>query len=709
MIERRLAIWLLTAAACGVAGGAGGSLSGQVPDTLQPDTLTRDSLAASMEPLRVRAARPAASASGASVLRLNLGSPAVTAAPLLEDALRRIPFVHVRENSRGEAQLTLRGTGSRQIAVLVDGIPLTLGWDARTDLSLIPVDAARSVELFRGVSSVLHGPNVLGGVVSIGIGRGEAGPGQRLSAVQGSVDGTGSTVGAARLGRKWRIGEGHLSLQAGAAHRARGGVPLPGGIEQPPDADPGERLNSDLRHASAFFTGRYESRAGSWIAMSTFGYGAEKGVPPELHVSTPRRWRIPDAKRIVTTISAGTAPGSMPPGKGSFEVNLGLDLGSTETEAFESLAYERVFEREFADHRTLILRARSEHELGGGVLRSAFTWASARHVERVGPGDVALPDDQAVLAYYRSVYRQHLTSFGAEVELPVGSSGSGFWSDARISAGASLDHSSTPETGGLEPRSPIYDWGARIGGSVQAGRAARLHAGVSRRVRFPSLRELYSGALGRFIANPWLGPEELRAIESGVTATFAGLGGAIEAQAVLFYQNFSNAIVRVGVLGDGRFQRQNRKSVGAAGLELLGGVRWGEVVVGGDVTVQKVSLRSDLVEGGPLYDTRQRAEYQPEFAAGVTVEGPVMAGLKARAGLEMVGRQYCVNPDLGIDVAIESTTRIDLGASRRVRIGGPFDTLLVSLSLDNVTDAAVYDQCGLPQPGRLLRLQVQLP
>jgi iron complex outermembrane receptor protein len=30
------------------------------------------------------------------------------------------------------------------------------------------------------------------------------------------------------------------------------------------------------------------------------------------------------------------------------------------------------------------------------------------------------------------------------------------------------------------------------------------------------------------------------------------------------------------------------------------------------------------------------------------------------------------------------------------------------LGLDNVTDATVYDQCGLPQPGRTLRLGLDL-
>ena len=70
-------------------------------------------------------------------------------------------MIQVRANSRGEAQPDMRGAEDRQIAILLDGIPLTVGWDHRTDMSVIPLTAFRNVTLLRGLSSMLHGPNVL--------------------------------------------------------------------------------------------------------------------------------------------------------------------------------------------------------------------------------------------------------------------------------------------------------------------------------------------------------------------------------------------------------------------------------------------------------------------------------------------------------------------------------------------------------------------
>lgn len=684
-VGRRIArrgAWPLLAALAYLPGAE--SVAAQVPDTV-----SRDTVSFRLRELRIEALRPVASVSGASAVRLSLQSPRVAAVPLLEEALREIPFLQVRENSRGEAQPTLRGTESRQLAVLVDGVPLTLGWDARTDLSLIPVDAAREIQLFRGISSVLHGPNVLGGVVSIEIGHGSVEADRRLNGMQGGMDATGAAFGGVRLGRTWSSGEGGVSVQAGGAYRTRDGVPLPGGVVQPAAADPNRRLNSDLDHASAFFTGRVESEGGAWVSTSAFGYRAERGVPPELHTMNPRRWRMPETKRVVSTVSAGTGWGRTPFGTGDFEVSIGIDAGDAQIDEFETLAYEDIAGQEFADDRTLTFRGLSDHELGDGVVRTALTVAETRHVERIAPGG-------------ESTFRQRLFSLGGEVELPLASPGAGFWSGARVSLGASWDHGSTPETGGREARETIDDWGARVGGSAQIGRRVRFHMGASRRVRFPSLRELYSGALGRFVPNHELAPEILRAAEGGVTGTVEAFGAEVEAQAVLFVQSFSNAIVRTG-LGDGRFRRENRRRVDAAGIELLGDARWGGVSVGGDLTWQNVDVTDRRFEGLAL-----RAEYQPAIAVGAHVEGPLPAGLRARAAVEAIGRQYCVDPDLDADVALDPTARVDLVVSREFAVGGPFRTLQTSLSLDNLGDATVFDQCGLPQPGRLLRLQFRL-
>ncbi len=688
-----IAARLVTCVAGLVTLASAGPVTAQTPaDSVRADSTAADTTVVQLDAIRVRATRPLSTTAGASAVRLSLSSPRLAPVPILEDALRAVPFVQVRENSRGEAQLTLRGTESRQVAVLVDGIPLTLGWDSRTDLSIVPVAAARQVQLFRGLSSVLHGPNVLGGVVEVDISRGDLPPDPPASGLDAGIDDTGAAVAGVTFGRQFQAGDGRLSVHAGAGVRSRSSVPLASGIDQPLTADEGRRLNSDLDHLSGFFAARYGADTGGWISLSSFAFRAEKGVPPELHIQDPRLWRIPETARVVTAISAGTGWRTTPLGEGDLEASLGLDFGEAQIDSYETLAYQTVEAREFADDRTITARLLGDHTLGGGTIRSAFTWAETRHVERFDPGDT-------------SRFRQRLFSLGVEVEQPLVSRvGSGeLFSDLRVTLGGSFDRASTPETGGREARDPIDAWGARLGASARVGSGdGRLHLGVSRRVRFPSLRELYSGALGRFVPNPGLQPEALRTIEAGVTGGGRALSAELEGQVVFFHQRFSDAIVRTG-LGDGRFMRENRNRVTAAGMELLASLQWSRVELGGSLTWQDVRL-TDLSASS----TQRRAEYQPEIAGGIDLTGRLPAGLTARLGLEIIGRQFCVDPEAGTDVALDPAARLDFHATREWKLGGALSRLQTTVSLDNLTDQAVFDQCGLPRPGRLLRLQVRI-
>jgi iron complex outermembrane receptor protein len=329
-----------------------------------------------------------------------------------------------------------------------------------------------------------------------------------------------------------------------------------------------------------------------------------------------------------------------------------------------------------------------DHTLAEGTVRAAFTFADTRHIETLDRGEA-------------SRFRQQLWSLAAEAEQPLGrkTDDTGPLSDLTLTGGLSLDRASTPETGGREARIALVDWGTRVGVSALiAGGSTRLHGGVSRRVRFPSLRELYSGGLGRFIPNPDLEPEVLVVGELGATAELGGLEG----QVVLFHQRWSDAIVRSSV-GDGTFRRENRNRVTATGIELLASLRLGPALLGGDLTLQGVALRDELAP-----QTEREPEYQPEVFGDLEFSGPLALGVWGTAAVGYVGPQYCVNPELEADQRLSASGRLDLLLGREWRLGGPLSILETSLALDNATDATVFDQCGLPQPGRTLRLQVRV-
>ena len=136
-------------------------------DAVTADSAVADTLAQVLETLMVRVKRPLV-IGGSSAFEADLDSIAfLEPSATLADLLREMPLLRVRENSRGEMHVALRGSESRQVPVLLDGTALTYGWDNRTDLSLIPLTGVRRVTTVRGLSSLLAGPNVLGGVLRL--------------------------------------------------------------------------------------------------------------------------------------------------------------------------------------------------------------------------------------------------------------------------------------------------------------------------------------------------------------------------------------------------------------------------------------------------------------------------------------------------------------------------------------------------------------
>lgn len=145
---------LVTFALCGGLALDGDSALAQMPNTVA-DT-------ASVVPLphiRVEARHGPTRIGGTGAILVNLDSMARASAPRLEEVLRRVPLLHVRTNSRGEAEVIARESESRHVAVLVDGIPLTLTWDGRADVSVVPATAPVETRFVRGLASMLHGPN----------------------------------------------------------------------------------------------------------------------------------------------------------------------------------------------------------------------------------------------------------------------------------------------------------------------------------------------------------------------------------------------------------------------------------------------------------------------------------------------------------------------------------------------------------------------
>jgi len=96
----------------------------------------------------------------------------------IEDALRTVPGVEIqRSGSLGKTtSIRIRGTGSSQLQVLVDGMRVKSPTLGSLDLSELSLDAIERIEVVRGPQSTLHGADAIGGVVNIITKKGQGPP-----------------------------------------------------------------------------------------------------------------------------------------------------------------------------------------------------------------------------------------------------------------------------------------------------------------------------------------------------------------------------------------------------------------------------------------------------------------------------------------------------------------------------------------------------
>jgi iron complex outermembrane receptor protein len=653
----------------------------------QRDTLRTDTAVFRIEGIRVVSRRAVTLPGGASAIEIPVDSLRLPAAPTAEELLRKVPALHLRTNSRGEAEITVRGSESRQVAVLVDGVPLTLGWDARTDVSALPAGAVSEVNLFRGLSSILHGPNVLGGVVELKLAQGLEFPARSTLSASLGLDDRGG-YGSSAIGEvPFDLGSGQATVRFGGSLRDTPGFPLPEGVEEPVLVEDNLRLNTDTRALSGFLAVRQEAEGGAWSSFSLSSSRTERGIAAELGAQNPRLWRYPEVSRTILALSGGSGERDTRWGVGDVEASLGVDLGHSEIRSYATRAYQDVAGTEDGTDRTVTLRLLGDHTLARrGELRGSFTYSDILH--------------EAIVNEASAEYQQRLMSLAGESVWRLMEDPGGWVQSLRLSVGGVWDRGSTPRTGGLESLGILDDWGARVGLSALVNDGAMaLHAGVSRRGRFPALRETYSEALNRFKPNPDLHPEHLLALEAGVT-TRAGTG---EIQVVGFHHKLTGAIRRI-TLPDKMRMRVNADELRSTGLEVLLSQSFGPVRLEGDLMLQRVELTdpATTVSGEP--------ENMPERSGRARVSFPLLAGLTAGAEAEYTGKQFAQHPDTGADVDLEGGVWWNGLLSRSWSLPphvGFVQRLETVVSVDNLADTALYDQFGLPRPGRLFRVQVR--
>ena len=668
------------------AGGRGGTL-GRAAWTLalllavsaaaRAQPLPPDSLPAYRRPLDtmrvelgevVVGTEAAAAPAGPGAVRV--GNAALAAVPTasLADVAPLLPGATVQTNSRGETLVYLRGAGERQTLLLLDGAPLAIPWDRRIDLALVPALALGDVEAVAGPAAMTAGPDALGGAVRFRTRRlgtdglfAEADAWGRLPAA--------GQLGAIGLGRRGPFGWAVAGQGGGVrGEPVAGGADLP--FSQPADA---LRTNTDRRRASTLV--RLDWTRAAWRgAVTVLGATDASGVAPESHLDPARErvryWRLPARRYGLAVLNLERArTDGLTLGATAWAGGFGQTIAQFPTAAYDGLALEQHDRDAWAGAR---LRAERPTPVGRFALTGRGQFARHRERERE-PGETAPPFDR---------YGQVDAGALADWRHRVGR--------AELRLGARYDRLALLETGGKPGRDPFG--AASAFGSVEAsvGGGWRLHAAAGRAARFPTLRELFGVALGRFAESPDLEAERAWTGEVGAERSAARW----QARLVGFGRRTTDAIEQE-TLADGRRRRINLGGTYAVGLESVGAVRIGRAGrVTGHLTLQH--LRDDSgarLPEKPSAIARATAGWAPPLGPNARLEGRWSGG--------------AVGPDAaGALVDLASAPRVAVRVGYRARLAGAVADAFVRG--ENVTDAAFEPQLGLPAPGRSVQLGLRL-
>ncbi len=591
---------------------------------------------------------------------------------------RLIPAAHVQTNSRGESLIYLRNAGERQVALFFNGALLNVPWDNRMNLDLVPANIIGGVTVTKGVPSTLYGTNVLGGAINIT---------SRTLDHEGSVTEIGGVIGQHATSD---VAFAHIVSTGGYKFTAAGGYNTRDGLALPPvnlfsQNSSSVRSNTDRKVLNLFGQGSYRWQNGTEVGLSYLYFDGDFGIAPEGHLnpaeSSVRYWRYPHFANTTVILNA-SAP------LGTRAILRGAAWGSwfeQHINSYTSDQYDNLEEQQQDEDVTFGSRITYNLQIGEGQLSIALNGLQSEHrevtLEAGEDGDI-LQNGTAELA----IYEQVVFSAGSEYMLPLSE-------NLRLNIGGSLDGISTPQTGDKPARPVQTGVGVASGLQYRISDHMMLRASSGRKVRFPTMRELFGVALNRFLLNPDLKPETSFVTEMGIVLQSPHASGEI----IWFYQRTHDTIDQQNVNVDGQSLRQRINLDGSRvhGVELVGRSRViPSLLVDGHLTM----MQPRGIDDG---ETIQLTE-KPAVLGSLGLTHNHASGIAINGQATYTGRAYGRDEANELVPLVRSVV-IDAKLSYLFTAGNQGLFTEVFLRVDNVFDAETLPQLGLPGAGRLFR------
>ncbi len=603
---------------------------------------------------------------------------------LISDALRGLPGVSLRPNSRGETVARVRGAEERQTAVFFDGAPLSVPWDGRVDLGVLPAGLVNSVQITKGAVPIEYGTNAVAGVVDLQSAVGGEGIDASLAA---------GSEGARRGSVVWQggpdAGELSVTLAAGTVQRDAQTI---ADIDELPfsQRDNQARTNSDLDTRSLFAGIGADAEVIDW-RVSLLHVDSERGIAPEAHldpaIDAPRYWRYPQIRltQLNVSLRGDWDTTRQDAQAGEWRVVAWRQWFAQRIDAYRNDTYTNLRSREDGDDDTVGARATISRGVGDWTWRGSLSAQSSTHAQI----DTQFP---AAIAGPRLRYRQELASLGLEADWSLSET-------VQATFGLGQDAARTPLTGDKpsQPRQSGTTWALAV--RAKPVEDWTFSAALGRRQRFPTARELFGEALGRFLINPDLQPERVTLLD--LEAAWESQRGRLSINP--FWQRSGDTLAqRVVATPTGSLrQRFNLPGSDAWGLDAYAAFelspQWA-IEVG-------ASWLQTSVDKSPTFAFAELPQ-RPSHELSLAVDWQPWGKTDIRAEMRRTGHTFDIDAD---------GRKRDLGGGTEWALKGQLPiwhmaderALRLTYSIENLTNAVIEPQLGLPLPGRTVWIGLQ--
>lgn len=425
------------------------------------------------------------------------------------------PGVDVVRHPKKGAGLVIRGLDSRAGQLLIDGVPVSENYAGGFDLTTLGADHFQTVAVERGIVSLLHGPNSQAGVVSLSS---ELKVADRRA--QAALMG-GQWRDSGLLDRGWYLAGGKrigaFTVSAALTSRRSDGFLLSNDFHtnewnESFHEDGGVRDGSDRELNLMTLRSEYCFAPRLRVQLVGHLFLTERGIPPFESSNYVRYWRFSKYDTGLGILSAEWTP---------------LASGSTGLERLRASVFGTHHEDRIEDYEDATYQK---------ITSNPLAWFAKSDYDNFSVGGTLTPvwrlsRSNRLSATARVVHDSHDSR-----TLPVGKDKE--WEEWRTSgctllnAAAEDAHEFGPVTlgGGVgaaalllaperirgvdyEPEENFkWDMEARLFSEYRPTSLYRLMLTLGRKLRFPTLKELYSGVAG---GNPELEPERAWMAEGG--------------------------------------------------------------------------------------------------------------------------------------------------------------------------------------------------